>query len=261
MRETARGLDLNRDFVKLEAVESQGLASLLTAWDPHVVIDLHTTNGSYHGYHLTYASTLAVNADPRLVQATRALLTSGAAGAGRPRLAQLLVWQLRRRRGTRPRADAARIGRAGLAHVRCAAAVCHQRHRLAQPHRDSLGGVQLPAVRAAGPGHRGLRRNSAGAGGAPRVGVHRADSRHRSRDRARRRAGHAWAAWHTGAAGAARRRRADPGRRGRDQAAPEDRQADDGDEGERRAAAADAGLRGVCACRSGCGAAGVPDSS
>ena len=75
-RETSRGLDLNRDFVKLEAVESQGLASLLSTWDPHVVIDLHTTNGSYHGYHLTYASTLAVNADPRLVQTTRALLSS-----------------------------------------------------------------------------------------------------------------------------------------------------------------------------------------
>ena len=75
-RETARGLDLNRDFIKLEAVESQGLASLLDTWDPHVVIDLHTTNGSYHGYHLTYASTLAVNADARLVQATRSLLTT-----------------------------------------------------------------------------------------------------------------------------------------------------------------------------------------
>lgn len=75
-RETARGLDLNRDFVKLEAVESQGLASLLSTWDPHVVIDLHTTNGSYHGYHLTYAPTLAVNADPRLVQATRSLLAT-----------------------------------------------------------------------------------------------------------------------------------------------------------------------------------------
>ena len=29
-RETARGLDLNRDFIKLEAIESQGLASLLS---------------------------------------------------------------------------------------------------------------------------------------------------------------------------------------------------------------------------------------
>ena len=75
-RETARGLDLNRDFVKLEASESQGLTSLLSTWDPHVVIDLHTTNGSYHGYHLTYASTLAVNADPRLVQTTRSLLAT-----------------------------------------------------------------------------------------------------------------------------------------------------------------------------------------
>jgi hypothetical protein len=75
-RETARGLDLNRDFIKLEAVESRGLASLLATWDPHVVIDLHTTNGSYHGYHLTYAPTLAVNADARLVQATRSLLTT-----------------------------------------------------------------------------------------------------------------------------------------------------------------------------------------
>ena len=75
-RETARGLDLNRDFIKLEAVESQGLASLLATWDPHVVIDMHTTNGSYHGYHLTYASTLAVNADARLVQTTRSLLTT-----------------------------------------------------------------------------------------------------------------------------------------------------------------------------------------
>ncbi len=94
----------------------------------------------------------------------------GAAGAGRPRLAQLLVRQLRRRRRARPRADPARIGRAGLAHVRCAAAVRHQRHRPAQPHRDSLGGVQLPVVRAPGPGHRDVCRDGAGAGGAPRDG-------------------------------------------------------------------------------------------
>ena len=75
-RENARGLDLNRDFVKLEAAESRALASLLAAWDPHVVIDLHSTNGSYHGYHLTYAPSLAVNADARLVRATQSLLTA-----------------------------------------------------------------------------------------------------------------------------------------------------------------------------------------
>ncbi len=76
IRETARGLDLNRDFVKLEAVESRHLAALLTSWDPHVVIDLHTTNGSYHGYHLTYAPSLTVNTDPKVTRATRTLLAS-----------------------------------------------------------------------------------------------------------------------------------------------------------------------------------------
>ena len=75
-RENARGLDLNRDFIKLESAESRSLASLLTTWDPHVVIDLHTTNGSYHGYHLTYAPSLAINTDARLVRATRTLLDS-----------------------------------------------------------------------------------------------------------------------------------------------------------------------------------------
>jgi Zinc carboxypeptidase len=75
-RENARGLDLNRDFIKLESAEARGLAALLAAWDPHAVIDLHSTDGSYHGYHLTYAPTLAVNADPRLVQASLGLLTA-----------------------------------------------------------------------------------------------------------------------------------------------------------------------------------------
>ena len=70
-RENANGLDLNRDFTKLEAAESRALVKLLNDWDPHVVIDLHTTDGSYHGYQLTYAPTLAVGADARLVDFAR----------------------------------------------------------------------------------------------------------------------------------------------------------------------------------------------
>ena len=73
-RENAAGLDLNRDFTKLETPESRALVHLLNDWDPQVVIDLHTTNGSYHAYHLTYSPTLAVGADPRLVEFTRGLL-------------------------------------------------------------------------------------------------------------------------------------------------------------------------------------------
>ncbi|MGH9200547.1 MAG: M14 family metallopeptidase, partial [Vicinamibacterales bacterium] len=65
-RENALGLDLNRDFIKLESAEAQALVGLLNKWNPDLVIDLHTTNGSYHGYHLTYAPSLNPNADPRL---------------------------------------------------------------------------------------------------------------------------------------------------------------------------------------------------
>lgn len=66
-RENAKGLDLNRDYIKLESIEAQALVRLLNRWDPHLTVDLHTTNGSYHGYHLTYSPMLNPNADPRLI--------------------------------------------------------------------------------------------------------------------------------------------------------------------------------------------------
>ncbi len=53
-RENASGLDLNRDFIKLEAPETRGLLRMFNQYDPAVFIDTHTTNGSYHRYILTY---------------------------------------------------------------------------------------------------------------------------------------------------------------------------------------------------------------
>jgi hypothetical protein len=53
-RANAQGLDLNRDWVKLEAPESRAMVRFLTEWDPHVTIDTHTTNGTRHRYVLTY---------------------------------------------------------------------------------------------------------------------------------------------------------------------------------------------------------------
>lgn len=53
-RENAQGLDLNRDFVKLESPEIRALVKLVNAWDPALIIDCHTTNGSKHRYTLTY---------------------------------------------------------------------------------------------------------------------------------------------------------------------------------------------------------------
>jgi hypothetical protein len=59
-----QGLNLNRDYVKMEALETRGAASLLIGWDPDLFVDLHTTNGSYHGYVLTYAPGLNPNSSP-----------------------------------------------------------------------------------------------------------------------------------------------------------------------------------------------------
>jgi hypothetical protein len=70
-RENAKGLDLNRDFIKLDSAEARALVGLLARWDPDVVVDLHTTNGSFHGYHLTYSPTLNPNADGRLIAYAR----------------------------------------------------------------------------------------------------------------------------------------------------------------------------------------------
>ena len=53
-RANARGLDLNRDFIKLEAPETRGLVRFLNEWNPHLFIDIHTTDGSYHQYIVTY---------------------------------------------------------------------------------------------------------------------------------------------------------------------------------------------------------------
>jgi zinc carboxypeptidase len=57
-------LNLNRDYVKLEAPETRAAVELINAWDPDLFIDLHTTNGSYHGYVLTYEPGLNPNSNP-----------------------------------------------------------------------------------------------------------------------------------------------------------------------------------------------------
>jgi hypothetical protein len=60
-RENAQGFDLNRDHMKLETPEARSVAALFRDWDPHVAVDLHTTNGTYHAYQLTYAPPLHPN--------------------------------------------------------------------------------------------------------------------------------------------------------------------------------------------------------
>src|SRR5438477_9034876 len=47
VRANAQGFDLNRDFVKLESPEVRALVRFCDQWNPAILIDMHTTNGSH----------------------------------------------------------------------------------------------------------------------------------------------------------------------------------------------------------------------
>jgi len=56
IRYSGEGYDLNRDGLKMEALETKAMIkNVMLRWDPMLFIDLHTTNGTWHGYCLTYA--------------------------------------------------------------------------------------------------------------------------------------------------------------------------------------------------------------
>jgi len=57
-RANGDGLDLNRDYIKAEAPETRAMLPLLTNGSVDVFVDLHTTNGSYHGFNLTWSPSL-----------------------------------------------------------------------------------------------------------------------------------------------------------------------------------------------------------
>jgi hypothetical protein len=57
-RRTAADINLNRDYVGADAPETQASLAMLNRWDPNLFMDLHTTDGSIHGYALTYAPSL-----------------------------------------------------------------------------------------------------------------------------------------------------------------------------------------------------------
>ena len=70
-RANAQGLNINRDYSKMETPEARSQARLMNDYDPHVLLDLHTTNGTYHAYQLTYAPPLNPNTDASIVSLLR----------------------------------------------------------------------------------------------------------------------------------------------------------------------------------------------
>src|SRR5262249_46024019 len=66
-RQNASQWNLNRDYIGADAPETKGAFAMLNKWNPDLFMDLHTTDGSIHGYALTYAPPLtptAVNVVP-----------------------------------------------------------------------------------------------------------------------------------------------------------------------------------------------------
>ncbi len=56
IRANSQGWDLNRDGMKMEALETNAMIqNVIVKWDPEIFVDLHTTNGTWHGYSLTWA--------------------------------------------------------------------------------------------------------------------------------------------------------------------------------------------------------------
>jgi hypothetical protein len=64
LRSNGQGYDLNRDYVKQEAPETRGSLALIEEWNPDLFMDLHTTDGSFHGYALTWSPGLNPNHTP-----------------------------------------------------------------------------------------------------------------------------------------------------------------------------------------------------
>ena len=68
VRYNGQNLDLNRDSMKLESPELEGLVvNVLNRWDPVLLVDLHTTNGSYHEEPVTYSWPLNPNGDTSII--------------------------------------------------------------------------------------------------------------------------------------------------------------------------------------------------
>ncbi len=55
-RASGEGYDLNREGMKAEALEVKALLEkVIIPWDPVLFVDLHTDNGSWHGYNVSVA--------------------------------------------------------------------------------------------------------------------------------------------------------------------------------------------------------------
>lgn len=71
-RYNGQQLDINRDAMKLETPEMQAVVGqIYNRWDPAIVVDMHTTDGSYHVEPLTFTWQMNPNGDRSLINYMR----------------------------------------------------------------------------------------------------------------------------------------------------------------------------------------------
>jgi len=74
-RTTARNLNLNRDYTKLDALEMRAMVQALVQWDPELYIDLHVTDGGDYQYDVTWGYNGGVGWSPAIRQWLNGALT------------------------------------------------------------------------------------------------------------------------------------------------------------------------------------------
>jgi hypothetical protein len=67
-RANAQNLNINRDYMKLDTPEAKAFVKLWNDYDPQVGFDLHTSDGSAHGYLLTYSPPLNPDTSPAIMK-------------------------------------------------------------------------------------------------------------------------------------------------------------------------------------------------
>ena len=67
-RVNAQGLNLNRDFTKLDTPEIRAFAALFNQWHPDLFFDTHATDGADYQYVTTYSTENFGNYDPSITR-------------------------------------------------------------------------------------------------------------------------------------------------------------------------------------------------
>jgi hypothetical protein len=86
-RTNTRGLDLNRDHLKLDSAEARALVGLVNAWRPHLHVDNHVSDGFDHAWELGFATAEAPQAAPSVdawARATLPAVAEATRAAGHP---------------------------------------------------------------------------------------------------------------------------------------------------------------------------------